>query len=196
MDISYPTIRSLLIQILILYGLLPPTQPFSFPINGTAKLSSNTSVDWPWPDWGINCHGSHWCKEGFHIWQQVPYDLADLNKYITEIPDPSRWIWSVNAHIACKPAFHYISLWTLPGFWCLFTQGNVRSGVVDGKLVKRKVLQLLDHGCRRCGSVPLRDDNNPAYGILTMNFVSHSDCGNGLCSPSQILSEAKRLEIF
>ena len=52
---------------------------------------------------------------------------------------------------------------------------------VTGALVKKKLGELRDHGCRVCGSVPLGGDNDPKrQGILTVNYISKLAC-KGLC---------------
>ena len=180
--------RIIILPILVLQGFLVTIRALSVPINETANLSNANSIEWPWSDLGINCRGSPWCTQGYHFWEQVPNNLASLKHILKEFPGVSRRVWSVNTHIACEFAFDRHSVWPLPGYWCLFAQGNVPWGVVDGPLVERKVQQLLDHGCRRCGSVPLRDDNNPADGILTMNYVVASDC-IGVCKSLGDLGE-------
>ena len=58
---------------------------------------------------------------------------------------------------------------------------------VTGALVKSKLRELRDHGCRVCGSVPLGRGNDPqSLGILTVNYISGTAC-KGLC-PSKHVS--------
>ena len=52
---------------------------------------------------------------------------------------------------------------------------------VLGALIKRKLQELSEHGCRVCGSVPLSGDNDPnSQGILTVNYIGGVVC-KGLC---------------
>ena len=64
----------------------------------------------------------------------------------------------------------------------MFAQGsNVPAIGVTGALVKQKLLELRDHDCQVCGSVPLGGGNDPhILGILTVNYISGMAC-KGLC---------------
>ncbi len=135
---------------------------------------------------GINCQGSgvcHLLKGG----EAIPY----MQNTSDAIHDND--IWLAGSHIfAIKTSgwFGHSSL-------CLFYQSdnvdnmnyiavvNVAYAAVPGSLVKQKLLQMYDHECKMCGSVPLSDDNDPVkLGELTANWVHDAhDCGRqGLCS--------------
>lgn len=77
--------------------------------------------------------------------------------------------------------------------FCLFLQhlpsGPKDSGV-NGSEIKRLLTELHNHGCKGCGSVPLgfgwnaygkAIGNDPSTGLLTMNWVNHMNCGDGIC---------------
>ena len=64
---------------------------------------------------------------------------------------------------------------------CLFTQGNVPAEGVTGQQIIMRLSELIEHGCRKCGSVPLSGDNDPdKMGTLTGNYVRKASC-NGVC---------------
>ena len=66
---------------------------------------------------------------------------------------------------------------------CLFLQGNVPPTGVNGSTIKKRLGDLRDHGCRKCGSVPLSGDNDPGkMGILVSNYVTQGAC-DGVCPP-------------
>ena len=45
-------------------------------------------------------------------------------------------------------------------------------------------MELLQHGCTLCGSVPLAEDNDPEReGVLTVNYVASEVCA-GVCPPT------------
>lgn len=125
---------------------------------------------------GINCRGSNpncWSQSGID-------DTLFRLLYLTE-SDPSLGdavVYSPGSHIVCRP-------WgAVPvGGICAFTQGsNLSPAGINGTMIRLKLNELVDHGCRACGSVPLSEDNNPfEAGILTVNYVLHGPICNGLC---------------
>ena len=108
----------------------------------------------------------------------------------------SNAIYGISAHIACLGATDVLR--GNVGAFCLFMQGNNAHGIynpitgdrvigIPGSLIKSKVLQLYEHGCRACGSVPIAGDNDPnEEGILTLNYVSdNAGCsGTRVCPPT------------
>lgn len=129
---------------------------------------------------GINCRGSNpncWSQSGFD-------DTLEWFLYLTErggsLGDADLYV--PGSHILCRP-------WgAVPvGGICAFTQGrNLSPTGINGTMIRRKLNELVDHGCRTCGSVPLSEDNNPVEaGILTVNYVIHGPICNGLCHYSQ-----------
>ena len=64
---------------------------------------------------------------------------------------------------------------------CLFMQGNVPYDGVNGTIIKERIIDLFNHECNVCGSVPLSGDNNSdEMGILTSNSISEGSC-DGVC---------------
>lgn len=60
---------------------------------------------------------------------------------------------------------------------CLFPEGNVPGKGVVAAVVLKRLYDMLEHGCKTCGSVPLSGDNDPAkMGILTANYVFNGSC--------------------
>ena len=50
-----------------------------------------------------------------------------------------------------------------------------------GSVVKDRIADLNNHGCWRCGSVPLSGDNVPEeMGVLVVDYVAHVRCA-GIC---------------
>ena len=70
---------------------------------------------------------------------------------------------------------------------CLFLQGDLPIGTVNvnGSVIKARISDLKNHGCKSCGSVPLSGNNDPrAAGILTANYVQDTQGCNGVCGMS------------
>ncbi|ROW03860.1 hypothetical protein VPNG_07270 [Cytospora leucostoma] len=97
---------------------------------------------------GINCRGSSLCS-GDHV-------LSELNTKVQALPDSNTY--GNGVHIACV------------GHICAFLQ-NI-SGTKTGAEVKQYVQNLLNHGCKTCGSDPTEPGNNVDNGELTVNYVS------------------------
>ncbi len=167
--------------------LLPSAFLLLFPLSTTLALNSSLpallSVGHPL---GINCRGSALCPtflEAFppdYIGTLVelvdgtaPYCPPDFSCG----PLNDTEIYLPNDHIVCLPLGR-----SFLGGICAFAQGsNVPATGVTGALVKRKLGELSDHGCRVCGSVPLSEDNDPhRLGILTVNYINGMAC-KGLC---------------
>lgn len=125
---------------------------------------------------GINCRGSKpncWSQSGFD-------DTLETFLHFTR-PGGSLGdsdLYSPGSHIVCRP-------WgAVPvGGICAFAQGrNLSPTGINGTMIRLKLKELVEHGCRTCGTVPLSEDNNPAEaGVLTVNYVLHGPICNGLC---------------
>ncbi|TID25370.1 putative MFS-type transporter [Venturia nashicola] len=118
---------------------------------------------------GINCQGSSQCSQGSG---EVSRKLTG---YINKLDD-GRWVDN-GVQIACvrEPAAGANSA------ICAFMQGT---GGASAKSLKALAQDLVDHGCNKCGSVPLffPSDNNPdTHGILTFNYVANGCGKSGLC---------------
>ncbi|KAK5996036.1 KP4 killer toxin [Cladobotryum mycophilum] len=113
---------------------------------------------------GINCHGSSNCGN-------VGFKLTWLRDQVAGIDD-NRW-WQNGQHIACWENV------AGTGF-CAFLQNT---GGMPGRDIKRLMQELVNHGCGKCGSVPVffpNDNDNSHHGILTVNYVFKPHC-NGRC---------------
>ena len=116
---------------------------------------------------GINCEGSSECEPS-------GANLSDLASDAGEL-DPSRW-YNNGDHIVCEKASEN------GGGICAFLKNT---GGAPGSSIQPLLDALENHGCKRCGSVPLyypQGDNNDAdHGVLTVNYVSSiGDC-QGIC---------------
>jgi hypothetical protein len=58
---------------------------------------------------------------------------------------------------------------------------DIGSETISGETVKNKLRDLWNHGCRGCGSCPVKPGNNVKSGQVTVNYVSedHKDDGCG-----------------
>ncbi|KAJ2981449.1 hypothetical protein NQ176_g2014 [Zarea fungicola] len=114
---------------------------------------------------GINCQGSSQCGPTFG----GPSDILASVQNI----DPNH-TYQNGEYIACAQN-------DLGTGKCAFLQGT---GGITGDLIKTLVQDIVNHGCDKCGSVPVffnAGDNDPnTHGILTINFVNSPGC-NGLC---------------
>ncbi|KAI5465242.1 killer toxin [Mariannaea sp. PMI_226] len=114
---------------------------------------------------GINCQGNYECHD-------AGGSVGDLISYVLPI-DPNRW-YNNGEHIACVENHLGTGI-------CAFLQGT---GGAPGSSILPLLQALQDHGCYKCGSVPLyfpQGDNDPnTHGILTINYVGSPNC-NGLC---------------
>jgi hypothetical protein len=71
--------------------------------------------------------------------------------------------YEVGEHLACVKRQDH-------GAYCLFPQVNK----IWGYNIKRVLPLLIEHGCKKCGSIPNNYpmSNDPKDGILTSNYVS------------------------
>lgn len=134
---------------------------------------------------GINCRGSSQCSGLFqttgttdllYYFDQSLWYGSDSSLPNGPINDQA--VYHSGEHIMCARNSH-LGI----GSICLFLQGNTPLVGIPGYVIKNKVADLVAHGCRVCGSVPIGPDNDPStLGILTSNYVRDKSC-QGLCSP-------------
>jgi hypothetical protein len=114
---------------------------------------------------GINCRGSGFCSGDSVAFQ--------LYQYINNAQDNR--FYPNGIHIACTKSGS--------GGICAFLQGT-KSGL-NGAQIKPLASEIVKHGCKVCGSVPITfpGSNDPKNGILTFNYVKNTDnpCRPGLC---------------
>ncbi|KAF2244432.1 hypothetical protein BU26DRAFT_569415 [Trematosphaeria pertusa] len=151
-----------------LSSALPRDPPHDLSPAGLNALSSNASL-FPAPLQGINCKGSHRCRD-------CGVSLTKLNAILQRLDDDSQN--EDGKKIACAVCSHpRHDHWAL----CVYPQHLGKGWFIDGWLVKRKVQELIDFGCGACGSTPLRVDNNDIKkGSIAVNF-REDGCGNALC---------------
>jgi hypothetical protein len=121
---------------------------------------------------GINCQGSSSCS--LSSWN-VPGVLGIMRGWVNGI-DPNHW-YQNGDHIVCDNDLGGQGI-------CAFLQGT---GGMPGSSIAGLLDALVQHGCTKCGSVPVylpvNGDNNPNdHGILTVNYVSNPNGCDGLCS--------------
>lgn len=112
---------------------------------------------------GINCEGGSLCAVNTGI-------LGSIRNLITDNVngvDPN-YYYQNGEQIACA------------GDLCAFCQN---SNGAPGHSIRSLIVQLVNHGCSACGSIPLfyPGDNDVSHGELTVNAVS-KDCGYGVCN--------------
>lgn len=170
-----------ILALILLFIILPTNQTLR--INSSLPTFLDKSL-------GINCRGSILCPSHLEAFPpdyigtfirittgRAQYCPPDFNCGPLNDTD----FYLPNDFIVCIPQGK-----SFLGGICAFTQGsNVPGTGVTGDLIKRRLRDLGDHGCRVCGSVPLSGDNDPGReGILTVNYVSRLAC-KGLCPPRQ-----------
>ena len=130
---------------------------------------------------GINCQGSSQCSP-FYNTINTDNLISRFNRTIwTTIRDDARF--SKDRQIACAKNAH----WAVGGI-CLFLQGHIPIAGIPGTILKYRISDLLYHGCRYCGSVPISGDNNATKaGFLTSNYVVDPWC-DGLCDVGNTFS--------
>ena len=110
---------------------------------------------------GINCEGSTGCATSGDTISALLSDAKDITD--------SRF-YTNGDQILCQ-AQHDSG-----GGICAFLQNT---GGAPGSSIQPLLQALVDHGCERCGSVPLYypegDNNDGDHGILTVDYVSHID---------------------
>ncbi|ATY60061.1 Killer toxin, Kp4 [Cordyceps militaris CM01] len=108
---------------------------------------------------GINCRGSGFCPS-----DGAAGNLINLKAIVDGIADRGRG-YATGQQIACT------------GSLCAFFQ-NGASGTAGQ--ASALLQQLLDHGCKKCGSVPTQPGNDVSRGELTVNIVGDAHC-QGAC---------------
>ncbi|TQV90464.1 hypothetical protein V2A60_010454 [Cordyceps javanica] len=108
---------------------------------------------------GINCRGSGLCPS-----DGAAGNLINLKAIVDNISDRNRH-YNTGQQIACT------------GSLCAFYQ-NGASG--SAGQTSEFLQQLLDHGCKKCGSVPTQPGNDVSKGELTVNVVGNPSC-QGAC---------------
>jgi hypothetical protein len=117
---------------------------------------------------GINCGGSGLC-----IGKGV---ASALQKAIQQAPNR---VWNNGEHIACV---------SMPGGGiCAFLQGT--SHGLSTHAIQELANELLRHGCKVCGSVPIGfpKSNDPSSGILTFNYSDALFHGCGIFTLCRII---------
>ncbi|KAL8711571.1 MAG: hypothetical protein Q9220_003981 [cf. Caloplaca sp. 1 TL-2023] len=136
---------------------------------------------------GINCHGSSQCYfttvSSSNILSALNVTATTGSPSNSDPPLPGGplndlELYFSGEHILCAKNNRH-----LVGSICVFLQGqDVPVGGVPGYLIKIRIQELVAHGCKFCGSVPLSGDNRPeAQGLLTSNYVIDQSC-QGVCS--------------
>lgn len=125
------------------------------------------------PTIGINCNGSPFGCIGAGA-ANIMHVLRD---YMSILTSSDRYL--AGQKIACKE--HSVFPYVLGGYFCAFLEGNVAADGVDGATLLLKMEQMIEHGCRGCGAVPISADNDPEkLGTLVVNYVQTSECV-GVC---------------
>ncbi|EGU86399.1 hypothetical protein FOXB_03083 [Fusarium oxysporum f. sp. conglutinans Fo5176] len=108
---------------------------------------------------GINCNGAAGCPS-------VAGNLDQLINLANGIDD-NRWYNSGQKIVCIQTNLGNTGL-------CAFQQNT---GGAPGHSIKSLLRSLRDHGCKKCGSVPLfypSDNNDSSHGILTVNVVGNT----------------------
>ncbi|KAK6834790.1 hypothetical protein PG987_009484 [Apiospora arundinis] len=107
---------------------------------------------------GINCRGNSNCGGTL-------CKLTDILSQVRNLPQGN--LYNPGDHIACCGDKAVAS-----GL-CAFVQGNF-NGQMSASRAGDLLQQLVNHGCGKCGSVPVNfpGSNDPGNGILTVNWVS------------------------
>uniref|UniRef100_A0AC35F9F4 Killer toxin Kp4 domain-containing protein n=1 Tax=Panagrolaimus sp. PS1159 TaxID=55785 RepID=A0AC35F9F4_9BILA len=117
---------------------------------------------------GINCRGSSGCKG--------EPTLEQLNAEVQKLDDGR--VYRSGEHIVCLPRGRgIISIINWRDGLCIFLQFAPEGTTITGSRVKQLIPQLMAHGCKGCGSIPINfpASNDPGPGILTTNYVSDTD---------------------
>lgn len=108
---------------------------------------------------GINCRGSGLCPS-----DGAAGNLINLKEIVDRI-QPRNRNYQSGEQIACT------------GSLCAMYQ-NGASNTADA--TSGYLQALLDHGCKKCGSIPTQPGNNVQMGELTVNVVGNTRC-QGAC---------------
>lgn len=135
---------------------------------------------------GINCLGSSQCSFTTVDSKNI---MAEFNSTVYHGPGntsqphlgggplPELELWYKGEHIVCAENWHLFQ-----GSICLFLDGkNVPQNGVPGFVIKQRINDLLYHGCKFCGSVPVLGNNEAQEaGVLTSNYILARGC-QGVC---------------
>lgn len=73
--------------------------------------------------------------------------------------------------------------------------GDERCAITQGRIYDL-LLDLINHGCKGCGSVPIDFPNNdPSNGILTINYVSDRQGCDGVCGAGDVVIEIPNIPL-
>ncbi len=108
---------------------------------------------------GINCRGSGLCPS-----DGAAGNLINLKAIVDGIQDRNRH-YNTGQQIACT------------GSLCTYFQNGASGNAGDASGLLQ---QLLDHGCKKCGSAPTQPGNDVSKGELTVNVVGSPSC-QGAC---------------
>ncbi|OPB38899.1 hypothetical protein A0O28_0020050 [Trichoderma guizhouense] len=114
---------------------------------------------------GVNCNGSSNCAG-------LSFSLSDFVQLSQQL-DENR-IYRPGEHIICAEG-------AFGNGACAFLQGN---SAENGHFVKILLQDLLNHGCKKCGSIPVdatQGGNDDGNGILTVNAVGSTGGCKGIC---------------
>ncbi|KAI1843990.1 hypothetical protein JX265_005828 [Neoarthrinium moseri] len=107
---------------------------------------------------GINCRGNSNCGGTL-------CKLTDILSQVRALPQGN--LYNPGQHIACCGDK------ALASGLCAFVQGDFHDGQISAARAGDLLQDLVNHGCGKCGSVPIGPNNDPnADGILTVNWVS------------------------
>ncbi|KAH6658517.1 killer toxin Kp4/SMK [Truncatella angustata] len=107
---------------------------------------------------GINCRGNSNCGGTL-------CSLTDILRQVRSLPQGNQY--RPGDHISCCGDNAVAS-----GL-CAFVQGNFHDGTITAARAGDLLQDLVNHGCGKCGSIPIGPNNDPdANGILTVNWVS------------------------
>jgi hypothetical protein len=68
---------------------------------------------------------------------------------------------------------------------CVFAKNLKGSKTVTGKVVKDSVNNLMKHGCKRCGGIPVSPTGDTSEGLIKIDFTRGA-CETGLCGQRAI----------
>lgn len=123
---------------------------------------------------GVNCRGDRRCKseEFLHVMDRM---IQNIN--LTNDED----IYDRDVFVACIGASSRHR-----GFFCAFTHGHTPDSGVTGAVLKEKISELKQHGCKTCGGVPFSGNDPNPMGMLLVDYSKNNDGCNefGLCPPS------------
>jgi hypothetical protein len=76
---------------------------------------------------------------------------------------------------------------------CVFAKNLKGSKTVTGKVVKDSVNNLMKHGCKRCGGIPVSPTGDTSEGLIKIDFTRGA-CETGLCGQRAIDAQGEIYE--